>query len=275
MAKTREKWFDELLIRAKSEPNLATLTVNDSKTALWRLFLWVFAYGANFIEYIFEAFVTEVETKGAAAKVGNAQWYQTRVLEFQYGDPLVYQNEIYQYATLDPAKRIVTNCAVKEGFDQLIGGVLDIKVAQTVNGNTTALDAPQIAALTSYVDKVRFAGTKFKLISTSGDVLKISFNIYYDPIVTLAVVKNAAKTTIDSHVKNLPFDGVLNVTKLIDDLQKIGGVKDVVFLSGATKTSVGGSYASFTRVVSAFGGYFNLETASGETLDDTLIFTVA
>ena len=164
----------------------------------------------------------------------------------------------------------MARCSVTEGVDPLIGGVLNIKIAKNTTGVLTALDAPELAALTSYLQKVKFAGTKFKLISTSGDILKIGFSIYYDPIIPLSTLQPIVNTKITDYVKNLPFDGILNVTRLIDVIQQIDGIKDVIFVNASTKPNIGGTYSSFIRENNPYGGYYNISTVSGETLTDTL-----
>ena len=272
MARKAQAIYDDLTVQMGLEPTLAPLLTNPSKTAIWRLLLWVFAYGANIIEVLFDTFVTEIETKGQAAKVGNAQWYRGRILEFQYGDNLVFLNSIYQYAVLDLTKRIVTNCAVVSDFDPLVGGIISIKVAATANGGLVALDAPQIAALTSYIQKIKFAGTKIKVISTSGDIIKIAYTVYYDPIIPLSTMRQNVNLVINNYVKNLPFDGNLLITKLTDALQLVDGVNDVVFNNAASKVGTGDNYQSFDRIKNPYGGYFKISTANGETLNDTINF---
>jgi hypothetical protein len=272
MARTTQEIYDGLVVELVANPTLAPLAANPSKTAIWRLLLWVFAFGANLLEVLFDTFVVEVEGKGLAAKVGNAQWYQSRILEFQYGDNLVYQNGIYHYPTLDDTKNIVSHCAVVSGYDPLVGGILNIKIAKTTD-SLTALDAPELAALTSYLNKVKFAGTKFQLISTAGDILKIGFHIYYDPIIPLAILQPHVEATIRNYVKNLPFDGILTITRLIDVLQGIEGVKDCIFESAESKPYNGANYTAFTRENNPFGGYYTISLTTGETLTDTLNYT--
>jgi hypothetical protein len=153
----------------------------------------------------------------------------------------------------------------------LIGGVLNVKVAKT-SGGLVALTLMEQAALNSYLQKVKFAGTKYKLISTSGDILRIGFSIYYDPIIPIDILRPLAIEAIENYVKNLPFDGILNVTRLIDVVQSIEGVKDCVFISAATKPNIGANYSTFTRENNPFGGYYNISSVTGEQLVDTLQF---
>jgi hypothetical protein len=273
MARTRQEIYDSLEAELVANPTLAPLAANVSKTAIWRLLLWVFAYGANIVEVLFDAFIVEVENKGKAAKVGNAQWYQVRILEFQYGDNLAYQNGIYQYVVLDETKKIVSHCSVVSGFDPLVGGVLNIKIAKQDGENLTGLDLDEMAALRSYINKVRFAGTKFKLVSTTGDILKIGFHVYFDPIIPLALLKTNVETVIANYVKNLPFDGIFNITKLIDLVQAVDGVKDCVFINAASKPYSGASYTAITRESNPYGGYYTISAMVGETLSDTLQYT--
>lgn len=271
MARTTQEIYTGLEAQLVANSTLAPLAANTSKVAIWRLLLWVFAYGANVLELLFDAFIIEADAKVLAAKVGNTRWYQERILDFQYGDNLVYINGVYQYPVIDDTKRIVSKCSVTEGFDPLIGGILNVKVAKTV-GDLVALASLEQSALTSYLQKVKFAGTKFKLISTSGDILKIAFSIYYDPIIPIDGLKPLVIEAIENHVKNLPFDGILNVTRLIDVIQGIDGVKDCLFISAATKPNIGANYAAFTRENNPFGGYYKMSEVTGEQLVDTLNF---
>lgn len=271
MARTTQEIYTTLETNLAANSTLAPLVTNTSKVAIWRLLLWVFAYAANVVELLFDAFVAEVELKGQAAKVGNTQWYQERVLDFQYGDNLVFLNGIYQYAVADDTKKIVSQCSVTEGFDPLIGGVLNIKVAKNT-GSLVPLTSTEQAALSSYLQKVKFAGTKFKLISTSGDILKVAFSIYYDPIIPIDTLQPLVISTITNYVKNLPFDGVLNITRLIDAVQQVDGVKDCVFISAFSKPTTGSAYVGFSRENNPYGGYYVISPTAGETLIDTLQF---
>ena len=273
MARTQTEIYNSLLAAKNTEGVLAVFN-STSATALWRLLLWVCASGIAGLELLFDAFKSEVDTKAAAAQVGNAQWYRDHIFSFQFGDNLVFSNGIYSYAVLDATKKIVKRCAVDETIDLTVGGVLRIKVAKEIGGNLTELTTPEKDALAAYVKKIRFAGTKFQLFSNNGDILKVAFQVYYDPIIPVTTVKTNVETAISNYVANLPFNGQLLISKLTDVIQTIDGIVDVVFVSAASKFSAGDAYQIFTRTQIAGGGYFRVSTTTGETLNDTIQYIV-
>jgi hypothetical protein len=242
------------------------LAANPSKTSISRLIAWVVAGAVVVLETIFDAFKIEVDVKAAAAQVGNALWYQRQILAFQYGDSLVYANDVYKYATIDTTKKIVKRCAIEERGDSSIR----IKVAK-MNGTTlTALDNTEITALISYVQKVRFAGTRFQVFSNNGDVLVLGMMVYYDPIRPLSILQPLVEAAINGYIQNLDFNGELLLSKITDAVQAIDGVDDVVLHGAQSKFSANDAYTPISRKRIAVGGYFKISTASGETLADTV-----
>ena len=140
MARTQQQIFDSMLAVKDTEPSLSTLN-STSATAIWRLILWVCAGGIYALELLFDAFKIEIDTKAAAAQIGNAAWYRNQILAFQFGDDLTFANGIYAYATLDESKKIVKRCAVDEAVDLTVGGVLRVKVAKASGANVVQLRA--------------------------------------------------------------------------------------------------------------------------------------
>jgi len=272
MARTQTEIFNSLLAAKTAETTLNTFT-STSATALWRLMLWVCAGGIYALELLFDVFKTEVDTKAAAAQVGNAAWYRNKILAFQFGDALTFSNNVYTYAVLDTTKQIIKRCAVNEAVDLTVGGILTVKVAKLSGTNLVELTTPEKDALASYLKKIRFAGTKFQIFSNNGDVLKIAFQIYFDPIIPLTTIKTNVEAAINNYIANLPFNGELLISKLTDEIQKVESVVDVVFVSAASKFSAGDAYESFTRTKIGGGGYFKISTATGETLNDLLNYT--
>jgi hypothetical protein len=269
MARTQQEIFDKMLLDKANEPSLSTLN-STSATAIWRLILWVCAGGIYALELLLDAFKIEINTKVAEAQIGNASWYRNKILAFQFGDNLIFSNGIYAYPTLDDVKKIIKRCAVDEAVDLLVGGVLRVKVAKLDGATLTQLTVTELSALAAYIKKIRFAGTKFQLFSNNGDLLKIAYQIYFDPIIPQATIKANVEIVIKNYISNLPFNGELMVSKLTDELQKIEGVIDVVFLNAASKYAVGDGYGPFTRVKIAVGGYFQISTQAGETLNDLI-----
>jgi hypothetical protein len=266
MARTKEEIYNSMLAAKTADTTLNAVLTSLSNTAIYRLMLWVIAETHYYFETLFDAFKVEVEDLALAAQVGNARWYRTIVLNFQYGDNLVLIGDKYQYATIDATKKIVARCAIEE----MPNSAIRIKVAKLDGNNLVALTNSEQNALISYVKKVRFAGTRFQIFSNNGDQLKIGFDIYFDPIITQSTVKTNVENTIKNYVSNLPFNGELVVTKLIDEIQKIDGVNDVIFTEGAYRFSSSDPYTPITRNAIATGGFFTISATTGETLNDTI-----
>ncbi len=77
---------------------------------------YIFAATAHVIEQMFDQFKTDVEERIDANIIPTVRWYHSSALAFQYGDPLVYHTEEYQfrYSAIDEAKQLVKYVAVKE-----------------------------------------------------------------------------------------------------------------------------------------------------------------
>jgi hypothetical protein len=271
MARTQTEVFNTMLAAKAVESSLSRLT-SQATTAIWRLILWVCAGAISFFEGLHDQFKTDVQTQIDSQQVGNLYWYQQQILNFQLGDNLVFSGGKYRYAVIDAAKKIVARCAILEENDPSVGANLRVKVAKANGTDLVALTNTELTALTSYLLKIRFAGTRFQLFTNNGDVLRIALKIYYDPIIGLDTIKINVEKAINDYIQNLEFDGQLAIIKLIDALQKITGVLDVELLNAASKFSAGDAYQSFTRVKVAGGGYFKISTTSGETLADTLSY---
>jgi hypothetical protein len=268
MARTQQEIYDSIKTEMTANVLTLPLVANMSKTNLTGLLAWIVAGVMVSLEIIFDAFKVEVDDNVKAAQVGNSLWYKNRVLEFQLGDVLTLVNSKYIYNPLDITKRIIARCAVEERNDS----TLRIKVAK-LNGTTLqALNIAELNALISYIKKIRFAGVRFQVMSNNGDILKVYFQIYYDPIIDPALIKTNVEKAINDYILNLPFNGELQLSSLTDEVQKVVGVTDVVLVSAASKFAVSDAFETINRKVIAIGGYFKISTILGETLDDTITY---
>jgi hypothetical protein len=244
-------------------PNNDNLTLfkaalnSGSKVAIWRLYCYLIAVAHYTHELLWDFFKAEIQTIVANAPTGTLPWYRLRILEFQFGDSLDFINEKYQYPTIDPTKKVVKLCAVEDRPD----GVVIIKVAD-LDGSLlpTPFTAPQKASLEGYISKIRFAGTKFLVVSTAPDLLKLIGTIYYDPIHDLTQVTLNVEAAITTYLNNLPFNGVFKITSLIDAVQAVTGVVD--FTIGTIQGKYGAvPYVTINRTYTAQAGYLKIDPA--------------
>jgi hypothetical protein len=255
---------------ADTEQQLLSDLNSTSKVAIWRLMAYVMAVATHTHELLWDFFKTEVQAVADKAIIGTSRWYQDTVFKYQHGDSLIYDPNTgaYQYATENTALQIVKRCAIIEQPD----GVLNITVAKITAGLPAPLSNAEQVGLAAFVKKVRFAGTRFTLLSGNGDVLRVQATIYYDGVVPDANITNDVKEAINTHIGQLPFNGDFLLSSLTDAIQSVKGVIDVVLTAVQTKAIISDPYTSVVRLHVPQYGYYKIDTTSGNTLNDTLTF---
>lgn len=223
--------LNELQPNIDNAQTLLTDLTSASKVAVWRLMLFVMAVSIWMVEKLFDEHKAWINQREKELIVGSQDWIAKRVLEFQYGDTLVWLNDKYQYATVDPALQIIDLVSVNESNGQVF-----IKVAKLVGGVPTELDVTELASFSSYVQKIKIAGIIYNSLSRPADNLKIYYHVYINPLVMNLngeLLSNPSikpvELAITNYCKGLPFNGVFNITQLTDLIQNSEGVIDPVF----------------------------------------------
>jgi len=279
MARTISGIYDEIIAEKQNMSELTALVPNPdsaqtlltdltstSKVAVWRLWAWLTAVAVWIHEKLWDAFKAEVDAIVAAAVPGTARWYREMCLNFQYQDELVYENFKFIYKPVDVSKRIVARASATEQ-----GGNVLLKVAKLVNGIPEKLSSDpsndELSAFTGYISKIKFAGTFCPIVSTDSDLLNASFDVYYDPTVINAsgqLLSNTAikpaEAAINDYLANLPWDGVMLKSAVIDAVQKAVGVQDVVLNLLQAKAHSALSYNTVTRTYRSVAGYITIDT---------------
>lgn len=248
---------------------LADLTTN-SKVASWRLDLWIMAFCAWIIASAFDQFVIEVDTKVNAAAPGTTQWLQKKLLEFQIGYELTFVNDVPTYSTIDLSARIVAQAAVVENA---LGLVICKLAKDDGSGNLIALDAPELAAVDSYIRQIKCAGTIHLSISLNADLIKLTgAEVKYDAILGLSVIQINVVAAVIGYLKNLPFNGKVNINKLMDAIQTVPGVVGVV-LPTFDCADAGGVYSTYNYDYQTVAGYIIEDPAN--SIISTVTWTAA
>lgn len=255
---------------ADTEQQLLAALNSTSKVAIWRLKAYIVAVAIHLHELLWDGFRAEVQAVADAAYTGTARWYQAQVFAYQHDDVLVYDSATgkYKYATLNPASQVVKRCAVVEGADT----VLTFKVAGLSGGLPVALTAPQQAGLASYLAKIRFAGTRYTIVSGNGDILRVQGSIYYEGNIDPVTIKANVEAAILAYIGGLPFNGQFFISALEDAIQAVEGVNDVYLTSVQTKTIPVNPYVGIDRASTPLYGYFVIDSTAGNTLADTLTY---
>lgn len=217
--RTLQQVYDELVTYKSSISGLSSLN-NTSQTAIWRLWLWIVAFGAWTVENFFDLHKKEVNDTISKYRIGTPKWYVEMTKLFQYG--YVLSSEQVSYSTIDDGAKIVKQCSAKVDVD----GVLVVKVAKESSGDLVPLASGEISALETYLDRVQFAGVRLRVSTFPADVLRLTATVYYDGQIPLATFQNSFEDAVETYLKSIPFDSVFVFNHLIDTIQTTEGTID-------------------------------------------------
>lgn len=202
-----------------------------SAASVESILLFAVAYGIHIHEVLFDEHKAEVLNHIANMKPHSLQWYANKARAYQHGHALIPETDKYDNTGLTDEtienSRIVKYAAVTE---QERG--LRIKVATSDGNDLDALDDAQLPAFTAYMQEIKDAGVKLLITSGVADALKLDLFIKYDSLVLDVQGKRLDGTNprpvqeaIKNYLKNLPFNGRLELSALVDEIQKVDGVR--------------------------------------------------
>ncbi len=229
MARTITEIQKIMLDEKAAQPTLDSLN-STSNTAIWRLIFYIVAVAIWSLEKLYDIFIAHVNETIATLKPHSNRWYATKAKAFQYGYDLITETDTYDNSGLTDAEiddsLIIDYAAV---VDQDRG--IRIKVATLVADELDALSEAQLLAFSEYMERVKDAGVKLLITSGTADSLKLSLQVYYNPLVLNASGQRLDGTDVEpvlngikNYLKNLPFNGVFVTEYLIDALQQVDGV---------------------------------------------------
>ncbi|QDP85187.1 nucleotidyltransferase [Chryseobacterium sp. SNU WT5] len=264
--------IDENLVNTYGLDNSKTFEDQFSLTAFENVLIDVFVFLFWTMEKLFDNHKTEVNGILSVLKPHTARWYRQKALSFQFGfdlyvDTDVFNNEGYSAEQIEKSK-IIKYSAVTEAVNE---SRLIIKIA-TEDGNQelSPILVPQKESFDAYIDEIRDAGVKVTIINYLPDILRLNIKIYYDPLVLTASGvsilsgKKPVEIALKEYMKELPFDGELILSSLIDKLQKTEGVKIPHMINAASSwiDPTGTTYGNFENITVKkipTSGYFKIE----------------
>lgn len=230
MARTITEIQDDIIGRITATAGLADLN-SSSKVAIWRLWTYVVAVTVWALENLFDLHKSEVNTLINEKAPHSLRWYANKAKDYQHGSELVHEEDYYDNTGLSEdevaKKKIIAYSAV---IEQEKG--LRLKVARIVDGDLDALLPVQLKGFEEYMNRIKDAGVNPLIIeSRPADSLKLTLNIYYNPLVldkTGARLDGTdpapVRKKVREYLKNLPFNGTMVLAYLVDALQQVDGV---------------------------------------------------
>lgn len=259
MAKTIAEIEAEIDAKKAEYTELDNLN-SPSLVAVWKRWRFIVAFFTNYIWQLIDAYKLEIEDIIKKGVAGRGDWYVAKAYQFQYGDNLTVIDNVLQYATVDVEKQIVKRASY---FNDTTANppVIKLRVAtENIGGSIEALSAAQLTAFTDYIQSIMFAGTRIDIISQATDLLKLIATVYYNPLFDLATLKVSVEQAIVNYLKNLPFDGIVKTSAIVDAIQSVAGVTDVVITTIQAK-AFNTSYANVNRVYATVAGYIQIDPA--------------
>ena len=226
--------------------------------------LWIF-------EKLFDTHKSEVSEMLRQLKPHTARWYRNKALAFQYGFDLLTDSDVFNNAGASDEdiekSKIIKYSAVTEAVEE---SQLIVKIATEQGEELQPISTGQRESFEAYLSEIKDAGVRITVINYLPDVLKLQMKIYRDPLVldesgtSIRMGNKPVEEAIKNHLKNLPFNGELVLAHLVDELQKVEGVKIPHIISAESKwiDASAGDYGNFQPIevrTIPVSGYFKIE----------------
>ncbi|OSZ79263.1 hypothetical protein CAP35_13700 [Chitinophagaceae bacterium IBVUCB1] len=278
MARTAQQIYDELVAKAVAEYAAVGATLqpaNWSKYSPRRLTYWVFAVALNSLEVLWEEAKAFMLLLLSQRKTHTLGWYATMAKNFQYGKELVADKDYYDNTGLTQSQiddmKIVKFASAT---DAPCGIALKVATLDG-SGNMIPLSTPQLNALKAYMNRVKDAGVYLDNYykNQAADNLKLSYKIYYDPLVLAADGKRIdgtndtpVQSAIDAFIKSIDFDKKYRLDKQTDAIQAVDGVIIPHLVSAQAKYAAL-PYSDINVEYKPDSGYLRLYSPSDLTLE--------
>lgn len=274
MARSIEEIKEEILRAKEREASLDALN-STSKTAIWRLWVYIAAFAICTLENLFDTHKSEVSEMLKQLKPHTARWYRNKALAFQYGFDLIEDSDKFNNANATEeqidASKIVKYSAVTESEAE---SRLIVKIATEQGGELQPISVGQKASFDAYMNEIKDAGIRITVINYEPDILRLQMKIYRDPLVldesgtSIRMGNKPVEEAIKNHLKNLPFNGELVLAHLVDELQKVEGVKIPHIILAESKWIDAGTngYGNFQTIdvkKIPVSGYFKIADFNG------------
>ncbi|MFJ1330270.1 nucleotidyltransferase [Capnocytophaga canimorsus] len=247
--------IQEQIYQAKaSEPALNELN-STSKTAIWRLMIYIVSVAIWTLEKLFDLHTADIDDKLARLKPGTARWYHSKTLAFQYGFDLLPDSDKFDNTGNSEEaignSRIIKYAAVVDTAEE---SRIVIKIATEQNGELSPVTAHQQEAFSKYINEIKYAGVYVTILNNQPDILKLNIRVVRNPLILdengldVNTAKYPVKEAIQSFMKRLPFNGELSLQTLTDEIQKVPGVVDLSIDLAQSKWIDGSIYGAFSPI---------------------------
>lgn len=258
---------DETLKNAYSLETGKSFDEQFSKVSLEAIIIYIVALAHNLIERVMDTFSAEIDSRINATYLGSIPWFYQKVLDYQHGYLLSFNQQKYtfEYSEVNESAKVIKYAAVRQVEDTITK--LKIYVA---NANKEPITSEQLTAFQEYMRRVGPAGIHYEFVNENADLLKISIQVIFDPLVLKSTGQKLTdgsypvREAIQAYVDGITFGGIFNKTRLIDAIQSAEGVVDIILIE-LEHSEYGGEFATVTGQ--------NVESSAGAFVVDTIADT--
>ncbi len=248
MARTAIEIEQSIDDEATNFNQLDALQDNSSFVSFWNYAKKVVVFVAFTLEKFLDQHKVDVNNIIERTETGSIDWYLAVALEYQHGDNLIVENNRPVYSIIDENKRIIKRVAIKEDAN----AKMFFKVVKEENDEFEKLNQIELSAFTAYINRRKITGTRIDVQSLDADLLDLAVSVTLSPILFDDMGKLLSDNSIEpileaieAHLKVFDFGGIFYLSRLIDKVMNVEGVKDFfITASQLNGTAFSGSIES-------------------------------
>lgn len=229
MSRTIKDIYNEAVKERNKRLELAEFS-NDSKLSIMNGITWAFAAVIYSFETLLDVFTLDISTAINSRVNGTPLFYVNALLQYQKGDELTVREDglAFGYSEIDETKRIISQVSYSESSSDVnLDNKLILKVAQGEKGHLSPVAGDDLVLITSYLNKIKFAGTRIEVTSSEGDVLIPKLSVYYDGAIRETEIYDLIEEKLNDYMMTIDFDSSIYVSKIIEAIKNAEHVTDV------------------------------------------------
>lgn len=240
--------------------------------------IYIVAACAAVVENMMDWFTEDVSNMIDNERYGHAGWYVKKALQFRYGqdinanyladpDDNAVDGDFAEedlYPELADESELEALQVVKYAYCEEGTSGVSLKIAGMANNALAPIGTGELAAFTSYINRIKPAGISITVINESADILTLTLTVYYNPLILNSsgelisdTSEQPVETAIHNYLNSIDFNGEFVSMKLVDAIQAAAGV-EIVELVNATYQHGNYTAENINTRYTPESGYFTL-----------------
>lgn len=235
MSRTIQQIYDEAVRERNKRLELSEFS-SDSKLSILNGITWMFSAVIFSFESLLDVFAIDISNILNSRINGTPTYYINALLQYQQGSELMMREDglAFGYNEVDTSKQIITQASYMESHDDVnLDNKLILKVATGEKGKLHAIAPEELVLIQSYINRIKFAGTRIEVTSQEGDILIPRLSVYYDGAVMESEVYSQVEEQLNVYMLGIQFDSTIYVSDIVAAIRKAEHVTDVYIAEDA------------------------------------------